>query len=154
METSFKRVAIPLSSKPPITYQTKRHSVSIDQTGAISAREAQGKIRSLFEENNAKHNEQNKIALNTSNNDVFILRGDDAHSAKITKENCDELRKENNEEKHNLVQILLQPKKAKKRAAIYFDTTAMQGRKIASVDVDKTEKGRTKIKVKTLDLMA
>lgn len=128
--------------------------MSIDQTGAISAREAQGKIRSLFEENNAKHNEQNKIALNTSNNDVFILRGDDAHSAKITKENCDELRKENNEEKHNLVQILLQPKKAKKRAAIYFDTTAMQGRKIASVDVDKTEKGRTKIKVKTLDLMA
>ena len=144
METSFNRVIIPNSSKPPITYNTKKHSVSVNQSGPISSEEAREKMRSLFEETTAsrkQNNNENKnnYALNTSNHDVFILRGKDALSAKITKQSCDELQQENNAKKHNLVEILLQPKKAKKQAAIYFDTTAMQGKKIASLDVDKSQ---------------
>ena len=56
--------------------------------------------------------------------------------------------------KHSLTQILLQPKKAKRQAAIYFDGTSLEGKKLSIVNIDKSQKGRVKIKIKALDVMA
>lgn len=157
MEISFKRVSEAHSSKPPITYRTKKQSITVAGSGPISSEEAHERMQSFFRENTAKQNPdniKNNYTLDTSKNDVFILRGKDARSAKITKQSYDELYKQNNDREHNLMQINLQPVKAKKQAAIYFDTTAMQGRKIDSIEIDKSQKGRVKLRIKTLDLMA
>ena len=140
------------SSKPPITFRSKNHSVHILSSGPISSEESQSITRSLFREVMPKQND-NKIALDTSKGDVFILRGENAHSAKISKDSCENLQ-HSDEKEHNLTQILLQPKKAKRQAAIYFDATSMQGKKLSIVNVDKSEKGRVKIKIKALDVMA
>ena len=154
MEISFKRVNNPYSSKPPITLRTKGHEVYVTSSGPISSEESQGIVRSFFRENAPKeHNNKKQIALNTSKNDVFILRGESAQSAELTKQSYDELNHSADKE-HNLTQILLQPKKAKRQAAIYFDATSMQGKKLSVVNVDKSEKGRVKIRVKALDVMA
>ena len=140
------------SSKPPITFRSKNHSVYVTNSGPISSQESQNITQSMFREIMPKQY-NNKIALDTSKDDVFILRGENAHSAKVSKESCDNLH-HNDEKKHNLTQILLQPKKAKRQAAIYFDATSMQGKKLSVVDIDKSQKGRVKIKVKALDVMA
>ena len=140
------------SSKPPITFRSKNHSVSITSSGPISSQETQDRMRSLFREITPKQND-NKIALDTSKGDVFILKGENAHSANLSKQSCEDLQA-NDEKQHNLTQILLQPKKAKRKAAIYFDATSMQGKKLSIVNVDKSEKGRVKIRVKALDVMA
>ena len=112
-------------------------------------------MRSFFRENakGQKHNNENKIALDTSQNDVFILRGESAHSASISKESYENI-EHDDEKKHKLTRILLQPKKAKKQAAIYFDATSMKGKKLSVVNVDKSQKGRVKIKIQALDTMA
>ena len=111
-------------------------------------------MRSFFRENTPqRHNNKKQLALNTSENDVFILRGENAQSAELTKQSYDALN-HSEDKKHNLTQILLQPKKAKRQAAIYFDATSMQGKKLSIVNVDKSEKGRVKIRVKALDVMA
>ena len=154
MEISFKRVSNPYSSKPPITYRTKGHEVYVTSSGPISSEDSQEIVRSFFRENTAKkHNDKQQLALNTSQNDVFILRGENAQSAELTKQSWDDLNSAD-ENEHNLTQILLQPKKAKRQAAIYFDATSMQGKKLSIVNVDKSEKGRVKIRVKALDVMA
>ena len=140
------------SSKPPITFRSKNHSVCITSSGPISSEESQGVMRSLFREIAPKRND-NKVALDTSKGDVFILRGGNAQSAKMTKENCDSLC-HSDEKKHSLIQILLQPKKAKRQAAIYFDGTSLEGKKLSIVNIDKSQKGRVKIKIKALDVMA
>ncbi len=140
------------SSKPPITFRSKNHSVYVTNSGPVSTEESQIIMRSLFRETKAKQSD-NKIALDTSKDDVFILRGESAHSAKVSKEPYSNLHHDNKKE-HNLTQIILQPKKAKRQAAIYFDATSMQGKKLSVVNVDKSEKGRVKIKVKALDVMA
>ncbi len=140
------------SSKPPITFRSKNHSVSITSSGPISSQETQDRMRSLFREITPKQND-NKIALDTSKSDVFILRGENAHSASISKQSCDDLQA-SDKKQHNLTQILLQPKKAKRQAAIYFDGTSMQGKKLSIVNVDRSQKGRVKIRVKALDVMA
>lgn len=140
------------SSKPPITFRSKNHSVYVTSSGPVSSEESQSIVRSMFREITPKQND-NKIALDTSKGDVFILRGENAHSAKVSKESCDNLH-HSDKKKHNLTQILLQPKKAKRQAAIYFDATSMQGKKLSVVGIDKSQKGRVKIKVKALDVMA
>ena len=140
------------SSKPPITFRSKNHSVYVTNSGPINSEESQNITQSMFREIMPKQY-NNKIALDTSKDDVFILRGENAHSAKVSKESCDNLHY-NDEKKHNLTQILLQPKKAKRQAAIYFDATSMQGKKLSVVSIDKSQKGRVKIKVKALDVMA
>ena len=155
MEISFKRVSNPYSSKPPITYRTKGHEVYVTSSGPISSEDSQEIVRSFFRENTAKkHNDKKQqLALNTSQNDVFILRGENAQSAELTKQSWDDLNSAD-ENEHNLTQILLQPEKAKKRAAIYFDATSMQGKKLSVVNIDRSQKGRVKIQVKSLDVMA
>ena len=140
------------SSKPPITFRSKNHSVYVTSSGPISSQESQDIVQNIFREITPKQND-NKIALDTSKGDVFILRGENAHSAKVSKESCDNLH-HSDEKKHNLTQILLQPKKAKRQAAIYFDATSMQGKKLSVVGIDKSQKGRVKVKVKALDVMA
>ena len=154
MEISFKRVSNPYSSKPPITYRTKGHEVYVTSSGPISSEDSQEIVRSFFRENTAKkHNDKQQLALNTSQNDVFILRGENAQSAELTKQSWDDLNSADGNE-HNLTQILLQPEKAKKRAAIYFDATSMQGKKLSVVNIDRSQKGRVKIQVKALDVIA
>ena len=154
MEISFKRVSNPYSSKPPITYRTKGHEVYVTSSGPISSEDSQEIVRSFFRENTAKkHNDKQQLALNTSQNDVFILRGESAHSASISKESYENL-EHDDEKKHKLTRILLQPKKAKKQAAIYLDATSMKGKKLSVVNVDKSQKGRVKIKIQALDTMA
>ena len=154
MEISFKRVSNPYSSKPPITYRTKGHEVYVTSSGPISSEDSQEIVRSFFRENTAKkHNDKQQLALNTSQNDVFILRGENAQSAELTKQSWDDLNSAD-ENEHNLTQILLQPKKAKRQAAIYFDGTSLEGKKLSIVNIDKSQKGRVKIKIKALDVMA
>ena len=155
MEISFKRLGNPYSSKPPITFRTKGHEVLVQSSSPVSSQESQEIMRSFFRENakGQKHNNENKIALDTSQNDVFILRGESAHSASISKESYENL-EHDDEKKHKLTRILLQPKKAKKQAAIYFDATSMKGKKLSVVNVDKSQKGRVKIKIQALDTMA
>ena len=140
------------SSKPPITFRSKNHSVYVTSSGPISSQESQDIVQNIFREITPKQND-NKIALDTSKGDVFILRGENAHSAKVSKESCDNLH-HSDEKKHNLTQILLQPKKAKRQAAIYFDGTSLEGKKLSVVNIDKSQKGRVKIKIKALDVMA
>lgn len=140
------------SSKPPITFRSKNHSVYVTSSGPISSQESQSIVRSMFREITPKQND-NKIALDTSKGDVFILRGENAQSAKVSKESCDNLH-HYDEKEHNLTQILLQPKRAKRQAAIYFDGTSLEGKKLSVVNIDKSQKGRVKIKIKALDVMA
>ena len=155
MEISFKRLGNPYSSKPPITLRTKGHEVYIESSSPVSSQESQEIVRSFFRENakSQKHNNENKIALDTSQNDVFILRGESAHSARVSKDSYENLGRDS-EKEHKLTRILLQPKKAKKQAAIYFDATSMKGKKLSVVNVDKSQKGRVKIKIRALDTIA
>lgn len=151
MEQSFMRVSLN-SSKPPITFRSKNHSVNVTSTGPINSWESNAIVQDILREKMPKRSE-NKIALDTSKSDVFILRGENAQSAKISQESCDTLR-HSDEEKHNLTQILLQPKKAKRQAAIYFDGTSLEGKKLSVVNIDKSQKGRIKVRIKALDVMA
>ena len=140
------------SSKPPITFRSKNHSVYVTSSGPISSQESQSIVRSMFREITPKQND-NKIALDTSKSDVLILRGENAQSAKMSKGTSESLH-HSDEKKHSLTQILLQPKKAKRQAAIYFDGTSLEGKKLSVVNIDKSQKGRVKIKIKALDVMA
>ncbi len=151
MEKSFMRVSLN-SSKPPITFRSKNHSVNISTTGPISSWESSAIVQDVLREKTQKES-NGKIALDTSKNDVFMLRGESARSAKVSQEDSDILR-HSDEKKHNLTQILLQPKKAKRQAAIYFDATSMKGKKLSVVNIDKSQKGRVKVRIQALDVMA
>lgn len=137
------------SSKPPITYNTTGHRISVESK-TLQAHEARNFVEDVIKRHSTP---QGKNSAATSNNDVLVLKGKSADTAEITKATVQECVK-NNDKNHNITQILLQPKKVKKQAAIYFDGSFLEGKKISSIDIDKSKKGRVKIKVNTLDLMA